>query len=48
MDWCRIDVSEELSRYVPTELEQELGCYIANDLKPKFGRCVAIERSVAT
>ncbi|KAF3561160.1 hypothetical protein DY000_02017773 [Brassica cretica] len=26
---CRVDVSEELGRYVATELRLELGCYVA-------------------
>ncbi|KAF3598824.1 hypothetical protein F2Q69_00035057 [Brassica cretica] len=29
MDWCRIDVSDELDRYVATELWFELGRYVA-------------------
>ncbi|KAF2530932.1 hypothetical protein F2Q70_00030134 [Brassica cretica] len=31
MDWCRIDVSEELGRYVATELWLSLGRYVATE-----------------
>ncbi|KAF3513623.1 hypothetical protein F2Q69_00009303 [Brassica cretica] len=31
MDECRIDVSEELGRYVATELWIELGCHAATE-----------------
>ncbi|KAF2543120.1 hypothetical protein F2Q68_00032316 [Brassica cretica] len=31
MDWCRIDVSKELGRYVATELWFELGRYVATE-----------------
>ncbi|KAF2530933.1 hypothetical protein F2Q70_00030135 [Brassica cretica] len=43
MDWCRIDVSEELGRYVATELWLEPGRYVATELWLEPGRYVATE-----
>ncbi|KAF3604222.1 hypothetical protein F2Q69_00037898 [Brassica cretica] len=45
MDKCRIDVSEELGRYVATELWLELGRYVATELWLELGRYVATERN---
>ncbi|KAF2606402.1 hypothetical protein F2Q68_00044572 [Brassica cretica] len=39
MDWCRIDVSEELGSYVATGLWFELGRYVATE---RNGRLVAM------
>ena len=49
MDWCRIDVSEELGCYVATELWLSLGRYVATErderliakLRPSVARLVA-------
>ena len=32
MDWCRLDVSEELGRYAATELWLDPGRYVATEL----------------
>ncbi|KAF3598648.1 hypothetical protein F2Q69_00036993 [Brassica cretica] len=43
MDYCRIDVSEELGRYIATKLLLELGRYVATELLLELGRYVATE-----
>ncbi|KAF3573598.1 hypothetical protein F2Q69_00059373 [Brassica cretica] len=52
MDCCRINASEELGRYVETELWFELGRYVATELWLEPSRYVATElfgsSSVAT
>ncbi|KAF3529944.1 hypothetical protein DY000_02038884 [Brassica cretica] len=45
MDRCRINVSEELGRYVANELWFELGRYVATELRFVLGRYVATERN---
>ena len=47
MDWCRIDVSGELGRYVATALWLEPSRYVASETSTRslrtLGRYVAIE-----
>ncbi|KAF3524104.1 hypothetical protein F2Q69_00045992 [Brassica cretica] len=47
MDNYRIDVSEELGRYVAAELRLELGRYVATELRLELGRYVATEQTNA-
>ena len=43
MNWCRNDVSEELGRYVVTELWLEPSHYVATKLWLELGRYVAAD-----